>query len=214
MPFQTWLAYLVATIVICLSPGPGAVASMSSGAAYGWRRGYWNTLGLELGIILMMTIVAVGLGAVIAATPLAYEIVRWFGVGYLIYIGIKLWLPHPPAAEDGLPPPASKIPSTRRGLVLRGFLINCSNPKGLIFLLAVLPQFLTRELPQTPQYAVMTATLVTVDSIVMAMYTLLGARLLRLLQSGRQRQIIDRAFGTLFFLIAIGLALSRHGHAS
>lgn len=212
MPLNTWLAYFLAVIVICISPGPGAVASMSSGAAFGFRRGYWNVVGLQLGIILSMIIVAVGLGAAFAASPAAYEIVRWFGVIYLVYIGIKLWIPSKAAHEDGSDTIGSKLPTTRRGLVLRGFLINCSNPKGLVFLLAVLPQFLTRDLPQAPQYAVMTVTLVAVDSTVMAMYTLLGARLLGLLQGRRQRMMIDRAFGTLFFVIALGLALHRHAH--
>jgi homoserine/homoserine lactone efflux protein len=214
MPTQTWLAYLLAVIVISISPGPGAVASMSSGAAHGFRRGYFNVFGLQLGIVACMTIVALGLGAVIAATPMAYETIRWFGVGYLIYIGVKLWLPAKPGTvrdESGEAEmePVSRVPSTRRGLVWRGFLINCSNPKGILFLLAVLPQFLTRDLPQTPQYVIMTLTLVAVDAVVMCVYTFLGARVLKLLQSPRQRMMIDRFFGALFFLVALGLALHR-----
>lgn len=211
MPPTTWLAYLLATVIISISPGPGAVASMSSGAAHGFRRGAWNILGLQLGIILCMGVIALGLGAVIAATPAAFETIRWLGVAYLIFIGITLWLPGKDGSETAPAEvqPVSRIPNTRRGLVWRAFLINCTNPKGLLFLLAVLPQFLTPGMPQLPQYALMTLTLVAVDSVAMTVYTFLGARLLRLLQSARQRQLIDRVFGALFFLIALGLALHR-----
>ena len=87
MSWDTWLAYLVACWVISLSPGAGAIASMSSGLNFGFRRGYWNAVGLQLALILQIAIVAAGVGALLAASELAFSVIKWFGVLYLLYLG-------------------------------------------------------------------------------------------------------------------------------
>ena len=97
MLLDTWISYFVACWIISLSPGAGAVASMSSGLNYGFRRGYWNALGLQVALALQIGIVATGLGAVLATSEVAFSVIKWFGVAYLIYLGWKQWMA-PPAA--------------------------------------------------------------------------------------------------------------------
>src|SRR5690606_40269655 len=87
MTFSTWLTFFVASWAISFSPGAGAISAMSSGLKYGFARGYWNTVGLILGILAQFVIVAVGLGAVLATTESAFAIVKYLGVDYLVYLG-------------------------------------------------------------------------------------------------------------------------------
>ncbi|NQD93664.1 homoserine/homoserine lactone efflux protein [Pseudomonas sp. CrR25] len=210
MALETWLAFFVACWLISLSPGAGAVASMSAGLQYGFGRGYWNALGLQLGLALQIVIVAAGVGALLAASALAFSLIKWFGVLYLAYLGYRQWraLPGDLAAE-----PAQRPLGRPLTLVLRGFLVNVSNPKAIIFMLAVLPQFLDPQAPLLAQYLVMGATMIAVDLIVMAGYTGLAARVLRLLRTPRQQRLMNRSFATLFVGAAALLATVRRAPA-
>ncbi|MFQ6749190.1 LysE family transporter, partial [Bordetella pertussis] len=89
MTLSTWLTFFVASWAISFSPGAGAISAMSSGLKYGFARGYWNTAGLILGILFQFLIVAVGLGAVLATSELAFTLVKYAGVVYLIYLGMR-----------------------------------------------------------------------------------------------------------------------------
>jgi homoserine/homoserine lactone efflux protein len=203
MSWDSWLAFFVACWVISLSPGAGAIASMSSGLNFGFRRGYWNAVGLQLALILQIAIVAAGLGALLAASELAFSVIKWFGVLYLLYLGWKQWVAPPRALVT------EQLDSRRSrplALVLRGFVVNASNPKAIVFILAVLPQFIDTSRPLLAQYMIMTLTMVAVDLLVMAGYTGLAARVLSLLREPRQQRLMNRVFGGLFGAAAALLA--------
>lgn len=203
MSYQVWLAYMLACWVISISPGAGAIASMSSGLNYGFRRGYWNALGLQLALLLQIGIVAAGVGVLFATTPWAFLVVKWFGVSYLLYLAYLQWKAPIQSIEIQQEQPDKSIAK----LVLHGFLINMSNPKAIVFLLAVLPQFLDLSKPQWIQYLIMAATMVTIDLIVMAGYTGLAAKVLRLLKSQKQQKYMNRTFAVLFSCAAGLLSL-------
>lgn len=201
MSLDTWLAFFLACWIISLSPGAGAVASMASGLQFGFRHGYWNAIGLQLALLLQIAIVAAGMGALLATSELAFNLIKGFGVAYLLYLGWKQWRAEPaPVTEANLPHPAG----SRGALVLSGFLVNASNPKAIIFILAVLPQFLDLQQPQLLQYLLMAVTMIAVDLLVMAGYTGLAARVLRVLRSPAQQRLLNRVFGALF-MVAAGL---------
>ncbi|MCT8089371.1 LysE family transporter [Acinetobacter sp. C_4_1] len=203
MSYQVWLAYMLACWVISISPGAGAIASMSSGLNYGFRRGYWNALGLQLALLVQIGIVAAGVGVLFATTPWAFLVVKWFGVLYLLYLAYLQWRAPAQSIEIQQEQPNKSIPK----LVLYGFLVNMSNPKAIVFLLAVLPQFLDLSKPQWIQYLIMAVTMVTIDLIVMAGYTGLAAKVLRLLKSPKQQKILNRTFAVLFACAASLLSL-------
>ena len=203
MSYQVWLAYMLACWVISISPGAGAIASMSSGLNYGFRRGYWNALGLQLALLVQIGIVAAGVGVLFATTPWAFLLVKWFGVVYLLYLAYLQWKAPAQSIEIQQKQPNKSIPK----LVLYGFLVNMSNPKAIVFLLAVLPQFLDLSKPQWIQYVVMAATMITIDLIVMAGYTGLAAKVLRLLKSPKQQKYMNRTFAVLFSCAAGLLSL-------
>lgn len=206
MAWNTWLAFLAASWVISLSPGAGAIASMSSGLRYGFGRGYWNALGLQFGLALQIAVVAAGVGAVLATSATAFTLIKWFGVGYLLSLALRQWKAAPMPMKDEASP---AVGGSRLGLVVRGFLVNVSNPKALVFMLAVLPQFIDPHAPLLKQYLIIGATMVTVDMIVMAGYTSLAARVLRLLRSPRQQRRLNRTFAGLFVGAATFLATLR-----
>lgn len=207
MVWEQWLAYFVACWVICLSPGAGAVASMSAGRACGFRRGYWNVLGLEAALVLQIIIVAAGLGAVLATSSMAFFIIKWLGVAYLLYLGWQQWTAHVSATTERAASQEEDV--SRWRLVATGFLVNMSNPKAIVFFLAVLPQFLDLYRPLLMQYIWLTITMVAVDSVVMAGYTGLASRVLQLLESPRQQKLLNRTFGGLF-MGAAGLLATVH----
>jgi len=206
MHLETWIAFLFASCAISVSPGAGAVASMSSGLRNGFPYGTWTAIGQQLGILLQLLVVAIGLGAVLATSEFGFEIVRWFGVGYLVWLGIQQWR----AASGNEQLATDDRPAQARGaMVGRGFLVNASNPKATVFMLAVLPQFIDATAPLFGQYALMAATMVAVDIVVMGTYTLLAARLFAFWRDPRHLRRVHRGFGVLFVGAAVLLATFR-----
>ncbi|MGE0072071.1 MAG: homoserine/homoserine lactone efflux protein [Thiomonas sp.] len=210
MSLHTWLTFFAASWLISLSPGAGAIASMTAGMRHGWRLGVWNIVGLQLGIAAILCVVAAGLGALLAASETAFAVIKWAGVGYLLWLGVQQW--RAPAGELAADAAAPETAPTRRALVLRGFLVNASNPKGLVFMLAVLPQFIDPGQPQLPQYLLCGLSLFITDIVVMNGYTLLAARVLRALRSPRHRLWLQRGFGSLFIGAALLLAAFRRSN--
>jgi homoserine/homoserine lactone efflux protein len=203
MSYQVWFAYMLACWVISISPGAGAIASMSSGLNYGFRRGYWNAIGLQLALLVQIAIVAAGVGVLFATTPLAFFVVKWFGVLYLLYLAYIQWTTKTQSIDIPTEQPTKSISK----LILYGFIVNISNPKAIVFLLAVLPQFLDLSKPQWIQYVIMAVTMITIDLIVMAGYTGLAAKVLRLLKSPKQQKYMNRTFAVLFSCAAGLLSL-------
>ncbi|WP_312772730.1 LysE family transporter [Pseudomonas rhodesiae] len=206
MALDTWLAFFLASWIISLSPGAGAIASMSSGLQYGFLRGYWNAIGLQLGLAMQIAVVAGGLGAILAASSTAFYAIKWFGVAYLVYLAIKQWRALPlDMTDDAAVRPIGKP----MAMMFRGFLVNASNPKALVFMLAVLPQFVNPQAPLLAQYLIIGATMISVDMIVMAGYTGLASKVLRLLRTPSQQKRVNRTFAGLF-VGAAGFLASLH----
>ncbi|GAB3226836.1 LysE family transporter [Pseudaeromonas pectinilytica] len=194
MAFDIWLAFFTACWVISLSPGAGAIASMSSGLQFGFLRGYWNVIGLQLALAVQILIVAAGVGAVLTASALAFNLIKWFGVAYLVYLAIKQWQQKPSTiTTEQQQPQVDPL-----AMIMKGFLVNISNPKAIVFMLAVLPQFIDPAQALIPQYGIMMLTMITVDMIVMAGYTCLAVKVLLFLRTPRQQRILNRSFASLF----------------
>ena len=204
MELSTWLTFFAASWAISISPGPGAIASMSAGLNHGFRYGYVTIFGLILGIWTQLAVVGVGLGALMATSTMAFTVVKWLGVGYLVWLGIAQWrAPVRPmvAASD------SGEVVTQRALILKAWMINVVNPKGTVFLLAVVPQFISLTQPLLPQYLIIGATLAFTDMVVMTGYTALAAKVLGALKEPAHIRAMNRVFGSLFVLAGTLLAL-------
>lgn len=205
MTLTTWLTFFLACWAISLSPGPGAIAAMTAGLNQGFRRGYFTVLGLVLGIWTQMIIVVVGLGAIIKASETAFTAMKLLGAAYLVWIGISQWR----ASDRPLVADTTAAPMSRRQLIVRGWAINATNPKGTVFMLAVVPNFVDLAHPLLPQYLVIMASLSFTDLVVMAGYVALAARMLSALKEPHHVKIMNRCFGGLFVVAGSLLAAFR-----
>jgi homoserine/homoserine lactone efflux protein len=211
MSFSTWITFVIAGALIAVSPGSGAVLSMSHGLAYGLKKASGTVLGLQLGLLLVLVIAGAGVGSLLLASEVAFTIVKTIGALYLVYLGVAQW-----RAKSGPHAPDKALaahPSWRRR-VLTGFLTNATNPKGIIFMVAVLPQFISRDAPLLPQLAILGVTMVTIDTIVMHGYAFLAASMQRFFRDPRAVRKQNRFFGAV--LIAMGglLFFVKRGHAA
>lgn len=204
MSWDLWLTFAVATVAISLSPGPGAFAAMASGLGHGFARGQAIAFGLLLGLWTQLALVGAGLGALLATSATAFTVVKWVGAAYLVWLGVQQW--RAPALPVALPAEGA-APPTRGRLVLRGWAVNALNPKGTVFLLAVLPQFIDAARPLLAQYLILGATSGCAELLVMSGYVALAARVLRRLDSPQAQRWLNRGFGGLFMAAGAALAL-------
>ena len=205
MDGQTWWAFFGAACLIAISPGSGAVLSMSHGLAYGVRASSATILGLQLGLLLILAIAGAGVCSLLLASDVAFAAVKVLGAGYLIYLGWSQWRADaaaPMLAGEGAGT-APVLPWRQR--CLAGFLTNATNPKGIVFMVAVLPQFMTDSRPLLPQLLTMAATLVMVDVLVMHGYAASASALRRLLRSAQAVRWQNRLFGAVLMAVGAGL---------
>ena len=210
MDLSVWITYFIATIVLSVTPGPGVFSSISAGLHHGFRLGWWNALGMQAASLIWVSLVSLGLGALLVASETLFMAVKWAGVVYLIYLGIVTWRAPVRGFEDQ-PDDAH----TARDVFLRGFLVNITNPKGIIFFAAILPQFIDVARPQPLQYIILAATTFVVDLATMMGYTALAARVLRVMRNPSSIRWVNRGLGGTF--VAAGVALAsfrRAAHAA
>ncbi|CAI8697220.1 LysE family transporter [Burkholderia pyrrocinia] len=203
MKIDTWITCFLASWIFSLSPGSGSVFSMTNGLNYGFKRGYLGVVGLVLGLWAVFFAVVVGLGAVIQASPITFNIIKWAGVAYLFYLGFGQW------RTKGSPIHVSRSDAPKIGilkLVGKGIALNSVNPKGYLFMLAVIPQFIDSNAPLTSQYLAIALTFAFTDLVVMAGYTGLASKALIYLKTERHVSMLNKTFGSLFMLAAVVLA--------
>lgn len=203
MTLDLWLTCFAASWLFSLSPGAGSVFSMSNGINYGFKRGYLGAFGLVLGLWIVFLVVVVGLGALFQGSSLAFNILKWAGVAYLFYLGLSQWFttssPIKLADKE-----TARIPVVE--IVGRGIGLNLINPKGYLFMLAVIPQFVATDSSLAPQYLIVALTFAFTDLSVMAAYTGLASRVAARLKTARQVSVVNKVFGTLFMVAALVLA--------
>lgn len=202
MDLSVWLTYFLATVILSVSPGPGVFSSISSGLHHGFRLGLWNGVGMQAANMILVAIVSLGLGAILLASETLFSLVKWAGVAYLVYLGIVTWR----APARGFVDEGDDHARTVREVFMRGFFVNLTNPKGIIFFAAILPQFIDVARPQALQYTVLAATTFAVDLVVMMSYTALAAKVLRVMRDPARLRWINRTLGGAF--VAAGAALA------
>lgn len=202
MTLAVWLAFLLAAILIAITPGPGAAISMSTGLRHGYRAALVVILGLQAALLIQIVIVAIGFGALLAASETAFAVVKLVGAAYLVWLGVQRWRAKPLPIDGDIEPVA------RRGLFLQGLLVNLTNPKAIIFIGALVPQFINVASPMLHQYVTIAMTLCLTDFIVMSCYALAAARLGGWLHDPRMLGLQNKAFGALFVSAGAALAVS------
>ncbi|MBD5786259.1 LysE family transporter [Cellulosimicrobium terreum] len=206
MEWSVWLTLVAAGVVISFTPGAGAVNTMTNSLGVGWTRSIWGILGQQLALVIHIVVVAAGVGVLVTGSPVVFAAIRYVGAAYLVYLGIRLWRsrPHDPEPDDDAPVRAVESPWS---MVRRGLLVNLTNPKAIVFFLAFIPQFVRPDRPLVVQYAVLGATVVVIDVLVMWFFFATAARgLRRMTRSPQGQRRVDKLFGGLFVGVGVLLA--------
>lgn len=204
MTIHWWLAYLLTTTILSLSPGFGAITTMSTGISHGYRGAFTSIAGLQVGLAILIALVGVGLGALFSQSALAFVIVKWAGAAWLFWLGIQQWRT---AGAIDLKAVSTALPQRR--LFERALLVNITNPKSLVFLAALFPQFIQPGEPQALQYVVLGVTTVGVDILVMIGYATLATHIAAWIKGPREMRLLNRIFGGLFMAVSALLASAR-----
>jgi len=213
MRWEVWLAFFAACWVIAVSPGSGAVLSMSHGLSYGLRRTTTTILGLQTGLVIILLVAGGGLGALLLASEQAFMVVKTVGALYLIYLGLQQWRAKVDTSGEAAQGTPGVAPMSPRRRFATGLLTNVTNPKGIIFMVAVLPQFIDPARALAPQLAILAATMCGVDLIVMHGYALLASRMQGLFRNARAVRWQNRFFGSVLMAVGTALFFVRRQHA-
>jgi threonine/homoserine/homoserine lactone efflux protein len=202
MTLEAWSVFVAAAVLLCLSPGANNLMALTNGLRYGVVASLVAVGGRLAAFAVMIAIAAVGLGAVLAASELAFQVVKWAGVTYLVYLGIRAL--RAPAATALDPAVAAKAQSLS-ALARKEFLVAIGNPKAILIFTAVFPQFLEASEPALPQFAVMGATFLVTEIFAALAYVISGRCFAPLLRE--RASWINRISGGLL-LTAAGLLAS------
>jgi homoserine/homoserine lactone efflux protein len=203
--FSLWLALAGAGVLISFTPGAGAINTMSNSLTSGFRRSIWGILGQQAALVVHVIIVALGVGVLVASSPVAFNVIRYAGAAYLVYLGIRQFLSKPDLDQEQA---AALRNEPAWSMFRRGLWVNLLNPKAIVFFLAFMPQFIRPEQPLLPQYTVLTATVVMIDILVMWFFFALAAKSFqRFTRNVHGQKILSRVFGVLFVAVGILLAV-------
>lgn len=205
---STTLAVFAGVALLCIAtPGPTMLLALSNGSRFGVRAALPGVAGAVASDFVLIAATAAGLGALLAASATVFAVVKWLGVLYLAYLGLRLLLARtaaPLQADD-----AARERPAARALFLRSFLVAATNPKGYLFFAALLPQSIDPAQPQVQQYTLLALIFAALDVVMMGVYAGAGERVVRRLGAASARAWIDRGCGAMLLLLAGVLALLR-----
>lgn len=201
MTIEWWFAYLLTSIILSLSPGSGAINTMTTSINHGYRGAAASIAGLQTGLAIHIVLVGVGLGTLFSRSVLAFEVLKWAGAAYLIWLGIQQW-----RAAGAIDLNTLAKAQTRGKLFQRAVFVNLTNPKSIVFLAALFPQFILPHQPQVMQYLVLGVTTIVVDIIVMIGYATTGAAHFRMDQRAKADEGVEQS---LWFTVYAGRGAAR-----
>jgi len=201
MSIETWLAYVIACIVIIIVPGPSVTVIIANSVRHGTRAGLANVAGTQTGMALALVVLIAGLASVMTFIGQWFDLLRLVGAAYLIWLGMKLW------RSDGKIM-AGKAKPVKGGFFLQGFLVAVTNPKILLFFGAFIPQFIDPSSGAFYQLFLLGLTFMVVATVLDSCYALLAGRAGRWLNQPRVR-LVERASGVALIGGGIWLALAR-----
>lgn len=203
MTLSTYLLYVAAVALLIVTPGPTMLMCMTNSINHGPRRAMTSVAGAVTAVLGVMLLSAMGVGALLAASEMAFTTVKVVGAAYLIWLGIKTFRSNAVLQLDETARPSN------RSFYLQGFLVGASNPKAVLFFAAFFPQFLNPAAPIAPQFAILAATFVAFEFTVLTCCALGVARLVPLLKTSGPVKWINRICGGLFTVMGGLLLLTR-----
>ncbi len=206
MTMHSWLVYLTLVFVATATPGPAVLFIVTNSALHGWKKAVFAALGNILGLFCLGVLAIAGLGTILKASEPVFEMIKYAGAAYLIFMGLTLILrkSHQVPGRDLIcsrPLPAGRI-------CIQAFGVAMSNPKAIIFLTALFPQFINVNQALIPQFAILICTLMTLSFAFLMFYALLAHSARAWLNSPNRVRAVHRASGSIFIGFGALLAAS------
>ncbi|XAH24401.1 LysE family translocator [Xylophilus sp. GW821-FHT01B05] len=205
MSVELWLAFVAASAVLLIIPGPTILTVISYSMAHGRRANVPLVAAVALGDSTALVVSLLGLGALLATSAFWFTAVKWAGGLYLLYLGAKMLRAGVSAAELAAP----AVPGSRWRLFANTYLVTALNPKGIVFFVAFLPQFIQPGAAVTPQLWVLAATFVTMATLNATLYAVFAGSARRLLASPRAQRGFNLGGGSLLSVAGIWALLAR-----
>ena len=198
MELSNWLLYAAAALGLSLTPGPNGLLALTHGALFGTKKTIATILGGLTGFFLVIAMSMFGIGALLAASASLLTVLKWLGGAYLVFLGIQVW------RSPALALTRNKV-SGSSGLYRAGLFSALSNPKGILFFVAFLPQFIEPERSLFAQFVIMAATFLIIEFFYELTVAALADRITPWL--ARVGKNFNRAFGAVFMAIGVLLPL-------
>ena len=206
MTWQVWSAFVVLETVLCLTPGPAVLLVLSQALARGTAKTVPTILGILAANTVYFVISGTGLGAILVASYDLFFAIKWIGAAYLVWLGLNEFFgKHKLSAVS----PDFESRGDAGALFVRGFALQMSNPKALIFFTALVPQFLNPHAWLVPQIAILAVTSAAIEFLVQLVYAALAGRFTRFAARGRFATTASRVAGSLLIAAGIGMAALR-----
>lgn len=196
---EHYLLFLAVAAAAVLSPGPGVTLTITNSLRYGVRDTFGGILGIALGALIAAAVSATGVGLILAASSLAFAVMKCVGAACLIYLGIKMWRSTPAAFNEG--------PVKRSNMKIRfveGISLQLSNPKAIFFFVPIFPQFIDSTASYSEQFFTLVLTYICLVIAIHPVYALLAGRTKKWFTSPAGSRFVDKAGGaTLIFFGAV-----------
>lgn len=205
MDLTLWLSFVGTVLVLGLTPGPSVLLATANSLKYGPRKTMGTILGDLSANLLQIVLASAGLASIVMASGEVFQTIKWLGVAYLIFLGIRKFFN---SSEVNLKKENQK-PRTWFQLYTEGFLMSAANPKAIVFFAALFPVFIVAGRPLIPQIAILAITFLSIDCMSLLLYARFASILRKVLENRQQVKLQNRIVGTLLILSGIFLSTVR-----
>lgn len=206
MTFSVWLATAPLLMLLSLGPGPNNFTSMHNGIQVGATKAVIAVIGRNLAFSILMVVSALGLGAIIVSSTFWFSVIKWFGVVYLFYVGIKTWRSAAMVLEEHENEVGTKAKRGHLARMRQEFLVAIGNPKAVLLFTAIFPQLLDLSQPVPMQFFWMGITFCMTEFIAAYVYAMSGKQIRRFIRSPKGMKNLNRGMGSVFVLASAFLA--------
>ena len=199
MSFELWIAFVAASAALLAVPGPTVMLVVSYALGYGRASGWATVPGVTLGDFTAMTVSLLGAGAVLAASATLFSVLKLAGAAYLIWLGIKLWRAEPKLDDVH----AATVGEPASAMFRNAFVVTALNPKGIVFFVAFVPQFVDPATAILPQFVILEASFLVMAAANVAVWAFLAGHLRSRFKRPETLKLVNRTGAS--FLIGAGL---------
>lgn len=205
---EFWILYATTVLIASLVPGPSMLLALTHGTKFGAKRTIATAAGNTTASFLQAVVAIAGLGAILTASGTVFQVIKWAGAAYLIYIGVKTWLNSDVQFSTQVDAGQSAaLPLAK--MFGQAFFVAIGNPKAIIFFTALFPQFVNQQGQHLPQFAVMVVTLAVIAFVCFMTYAIGGHQIGYLLKQANARKVFNRLISCTFVGIGLSLAASK-----